>query len=585
MARESHENILKRYQVELDRSRRWREQMKYDRLWRRLVDLYRGKHLASLAGEDRIVVNMAFATINVIAPSVAVNNPKITISARKGDDADKALLAELVVNYYWKHAKFQPQVRLAVNDALMVGHGWVKCGHKYKADPIVAVADSDDLETVPAEDPKHEDQPCADTEQIVTEDRPFVERVSFFDVFVDPGARHPSELRWIAQRIRRVLSDVKQDKSYKASARRKLEPTSVDPWEDQERENAERHAGTIVGGYVDIYEFYDLKNNTVCTFAPNCDEFLRPPKKNPFAFGNPFIMLRDYEVPDQFYPMGELESIEILQYELNETRSQIVNHRKKYQPKYLYNARAFEEDGLRALRSDAYNQMVPVENGVGINEAVVAMPVTAPPAEFYNQSQMIKEDMNEVSGVSDYMRGQMPDIRRTATEAAMLQDSQNARAADKLSRIEAFLAEVAERVIQLLQQFTEGEQVFRISGPNGGTVWVNYDRDYIAGEFDFEVEAGSTQPRNESFRRQSALQMVDALAPFADVIDPVKLVEHVMQFGFGVANPKQFIKAPAPMPELPAPMAEPQVPGMLGMGGPPPEQAAAPPMPEMPPML
>ena len=43
----------------------------------------------------------------------------------------------------------------------------------------------------------------------------------------------------------------------------------------------------------------------------------------PYAYGQPFVMLRNYDVPDYFYPMGDLEAIESLQLELDKTRSQI----------------------------------------------------------------------------------------------------------------------------------------------------------------------------------------------------------------------------------------------------------------------
>ena len=118
-------------------------------------------------------------------------------------------------------------------------------------------------------------------------------------------------------------------------------------------------------------------------------------------------------------------------------------------------------------------------------------------------------------------------------------------------------------------------------------MWVKFDRDYIAGEFDFEVEGGSTQPLNESFRRQIALQLVDAMAPFvqAGVVDMGALARHVLQFGFGVKSPEAFLAAPpqqqaAPQqtqlpPELmpeqggqPSPEA---AMGALGAGGMPPQ--------------
>ena len=70
----------------------------------------------------------------------------------------------------------------------------------------------------------------------------------------------------------------------------------------------------------------------------------------------------------------------------------------------------------------------------------------------------------------------------------------------------------------------------------------------MAGDFDFEVAAGSTQPHNESFKRQMALQMVDAMSPFAGagIVNMQKLAAYVLQFGFGVKNPDEFLQAPPP---------------------------------------
>jgi hypothetical protein len=113
-----------------------------------------------------------------------------------------------------------------------------------------------------------------------------------------------------------------------------------------------------------------------------------------------------------------------------------------------------------------------------------------------------------------------------------------------------------------------------VVGSNAIPLWVKFDRDYIAGEFDFEVEGGSTQPVNESFRRQMALQMVDAMAPFvqAGVVDMGALARHVLQFGFGIKSPEAFLAAPAPQ------AAGPQMAQIEGM---PPEMGGAVP-PEMP---
>src|SRR3546814_18230563 len=70
-----------------------------------------------------------------------------------------------------------------------------------------------------------------------------------------------------------------------------------------------------------------------------------------------------------------------------------------------------------------------------------------------------------VTGVSEYQRGQVPETRRTATEAAIISDSVNARAADKLSLIEHAIADTAKKVIACAQQYTTGDQDARVLGP------------------------------------------------------------------------------------------------------------------------
>lgn len=541
MARISNKDLLGRYRSKLAQSKRWRKNEQYDDLWRRMIDMYRGKHYDRLSDEDRSLVNMAFSTINVISPSVSVNYPKITVSARRPDDGDRAVVTEAIVNYWWRHYDCQEEFRKAVKDKLIIGHGWVKTGYRFveeervkQADPNVEHNDVLDLEQ----------DVNVETEMVVLEDRPFVERISPFDIYVDPDGTTTKDIKWIAQRIKRPLADVRNDRRYNSNARYEVQPTQYSRYALDGQ--SPRQDTSSKESYVEVWEFYDIPKGTMCIFAEGSDKFLVAPTKIPFAFGHPFVMLTNYEVPETFYPLGELEAIEGLQHELNETRTQMMNHRKRFSRKWLYKESAFDPDGRSMLESDEDNVLVPVVGDEPLGAVITPMPAVINPPEFYNQSSLIAGDIDRVSGVSDYMRGSMPEIRRTATEAAIAQDASNARAADKLAVIEKEIAKTASRLVALAQQYMTGEQVARIVGSQALPLWIRFDRDYIQGEFDFEVEGGSTQPVNESFRRQMALQLVDAMAPFvqAGVVDMGALARHVLQFGFGIKSPEAFLAAP-----------------------------------------
>jgi hypothetical protein len=589
--------LLSFYRQEVRRSKRWRSDEGYDNDWKRYIDLYRGKQYDAPSPHapnsgDRLMVNLIFSTINVMAPSVAVNNPRFVVNARKPETAPQAIVVEEVLNYLWRQNRCQDEFRLGVNDNLVVGHGWLKCGYKFVKPPEEKKVDG--VDTDPNEDGGDvgidDREPIVgnvESEMYVYEDRPFVERISIFDMYVDPDSRHPKEMCWIAQRIWRPIQDVRVDSRYSPSARKKASAKSWSRWTSGDGNGDGRDDKPQKGpkSWCEVIEFYDIKRRTVSTFSLDGDDvenddsgFLIKPQPMPYAMGHPFEMLRNYEVADNFYPIGDVQQIEPLQLELNKTRTQMMQHRARFQRKWLYMKDAFDRDGLTALTSDIDNTMIPVMSDK-IGDTIMPMPAVITPTDFYDQSGLITNDIDRVSGVSDYQRGSaQTSVKRTATEAAMIQDSANARSQDRLARIELSLARLGERIIGLMQQYMTGEQVARIV-TMPGRAWVPYDADYIQGEFDYEVAAGSTEPMNETFRRQSALQLVDASMPFLEmgVANPYGLYMNILQKGFGEKNVQQYILQPpqgAPVEE-----GAPPPPG----GGPPPGQEGMPPEQGMPP--
>lgn len=586
----------------------FRKQEHLDDTWERMINLYRMKAFPKdLTKDEKLAIAIAFASINVIYPAISVNYPKITAAGRSADDDDAAIIVEAVINYWWRHYGYKKHFRLAAKDFLIVGHGWLKVGYRYKEKELglaedevrerydqqraeldaYAAANPDMAADLPGDDDILGSLPQTKTEAI--EDRPFVERVSPFNVYVDPEATSMDDIKWIAQKVVRSVEDVKNDERYKRSVRMAVQADSSsilfeDPWEKRRTfkkpsKDSER---------VTLWEYYDVQYDEMCVFINGAKEFLIDPRPMPYEFGHPFVMLRNYDVPDHFYPLGDLEAIEPLQSELNRTRSDMMNHRKRYARKYLYKKGAFDAEGRAALESTRDGQMVPVvDENLPLGDVLQPVPQVPMDANLYQYSDLIESDIDRVSGISEYQRGGLPEVRRTATEASILQDAANARSADKLALIEEVIREVAIRLVQLAQQFLTGEQVARIVGANGQPVWVTYSPEDIEGQFDFEVEAGSTQPQNETFRRQQAVQMLNTLAPFMDsgIINPVEMARYALQFGFGIKNPERFLAQGVPTPST-APPGE-QPPGSVDPNTGMPQEALGPegPPPGVPPEL
>ena len=588
--RRSKADKLAHARQRIEHSLKWRDSEGYDDLWDRMTDLYRGKHFEAATSEDQLAINIAFSTINVIYPSVSVNHPKVVVKARTEDRADQATIAEAVVNYWWRPHDYRRPFRQAVKDFLICGHGWLKVGYEVvdEEEPLsdneleeAFLQKRDEVDAYASENPEFANELPTDEEIISglpstrvvrTHDHPYVERISPRDMVIDPDSTCEQDMRWLAQRVIRDLDEVRADERYVKAVREKVEPDAAlrgrrDSMDDRWKKDPEV-------ARVTVWEFYDLKDNTVCAFAEGGDRYLMEPEKIPFASGHPYVMLRNYEVPDQFYPMGELEQIEPLQMELNETRSQMMNHRRKYAPKWLYRSGSFGSAGRAALESRISNTFVPVEDENNpLSELIIPIPASPMDAGLYNYSEVVEADIDKVTGVNEYARGATPEIRRTATEAAIIQDNANARAADKLALIEGGISAVARKVVGLAQQFLSAEQAAYIVGPNDAQLWFTFGWKDVEGEFDFEVEGGSTEPLNAQTRRQEAISLLQAMGPLVGtVVDPYELTRHVLQYGFNVKNPEKFLMEQPPMMP-PGPGGEP-MPGDVPAEEPLPEEMA-----------
>ena len=564
---------LKRLRRRIDSSMRWRKNEKFDLTWKRMIDMYAGKQFPdATTTEDRIAVNLAWATINIIYPTVSVNRPKVLVLARDAQHQTNAVLTEATVNQWWDQYGVLPEFRAAVKDFLVVGHGWCKVGWRFEErevdrDPeaidadfvkareqadVLASNDPMGAATLPTDDEIRADIPVK--EMVTVKDEPFVERVSPFDVFIDPEAKKLSDAEWVAHRIVRTLEDVRNDKRYNPRARRKVK---ADRAINQELlPDSKRDYGDDVQR-VTVWEFYDIKRDQLSVFAHAGDGFLVDPHPIPYESGHPFVMLRNYDVPDRFYPMGDLESMEPLQQELNKTRSDLINARKQHKRKHLYFEDAFDANGRDALEDPTDGVMVPVRKGQwNLSDVIAPMPINPIPPELFNYSAQTEADINTVTGVTEYQRGNPQSVRRTATEAAIIQDSVNARSAEKLAIVEAGIAEVSKRLIELARQFATQGGLLRSRGPKGHPVYTYWEPDDFQAEMDFMVEAGSTVPKGEDYRRQEAMNLMGAIQPF---IGPpgsgapldAGLIAFWLLEQFGIKDPQRFAAPPPMMPMMP----------------------------------
>ena len=170
-------------------------------------------------------------------------------------------------------------------------------------------------------------------------------------------------------------------------------------------------------------------------------------------------------------------------------------------------------------------------------------------------SDQINRDIYEISGVNEYLRGATPSIRRTATEATIIEGASNVKTADKLRMVEKsarsvgrlildFAADVfpatdydevglyltgrqAEKLNRAEVQ-SQADSLFSMGDQQGaeaaladtGNIYADAiltpDADMWTGEYEVQVEQASTELRSPQMREQkyrNILQTVAGLFP------------------------------------------------------------------------
>ena len=134
--------------------------------------------------------------------------------------------------------------------------------------------------------------------------------------------------------------------------------------------------------------------------------------------------------------MGELEQIKTLQEELNKTRSQQMTHRRRDVMKVFVREKALTPEAKDAIQSPIVGEFVPISGDEPLEQLVSPLSMGPISADNYNMSDVIKNDVFEITGVTDFQRGATPEIRRTATEISVMEGASNVKLRAKLEAVE-----------------------------------------------------------------------------------------------------------------------------------------------------
>jgi len=511
------EEKLKQASDRLIFGQKFRQQERED-TWRESVEQYGalgsyGSYNTDDETADLVNVNISFSTINTLVPFVADEDPTFIVEP----DSEQATTENSVVlatfmNRIWRDHRVMGKLALAdaVWDNLVLGDGYLKAGYE-----IVDLPTFDEA-----------GNPIGEGRVKVAEFA--VKRLSPWDVWVDPYSDGIHNARWVCQRILVPAEEVKNDERYKITDKDQFEGIGIDQ-QNMAPEDEERFAN--LDGWVTIYEFYDIKERWMISFFPGASTAVRYVEQ----ITCPIIQVPNYRMPNSPYHIGELEQIRSLQLEINKTRSQMMTHRRRNVMKWVVNEDRLSDDALEAMRSGIVNDVIKVESNEPIEsiiQAIVPVPLSQ---DSYALDDRMRADVNEITGVNEYLRGVPQNISRTATEASIIEGATNIRTRHKLLQVETAARQVGQVLLDIIRDVLpttafeemtmfisgkEAEQLNRASGndPQAGPVILTPNPEIFDGRYRVEVERGSTELRNPQVRAQQLMQMTQMMMGATEVL-------------------------------------------------------------------
>ena len=214
-------------------------------LWRRNQDQYEGAHWVHTASEDPtadlITVNVSFSTVNTIIPYVTSEDPSFLVTPFSADaSAKNARLQQAALNRVWRRAGGKPATKAAAYDYLIMGDGYLK----------------------PTWDIVEKTKQDASVTEIVEVG---VDRVSPWDVWVDPFSTGVHDARWVCERFFMTRREFEKDDRYDQSMIDDIAWGQIEP--DEDRDRGEKEVVHRDEQYTAIYEFYDRIDRVMYAFT------------------------------------------------------------------------------------------------------------------------------------------------------------------------------------------------------------------------------------------------------------------------------------------------------------------------------
>lgn len=441
--------------------------------WKDYMKAYKGTYFINDSRPDyksNEISNMVFSTIETIRPIMVDNNPKFLAIPNTPTGMEFSADIQVALDYEWDREKMPTKLPAQLIPMLVYGTAvwfvqWNGKEGEYGEINIKPV------------DP--------------------------FNIFPDPLADSVENAEFIVYATYKHANQVKQMFPEKASAIEGSRITMSELVAERDAKDSSEENQVLVlemwcRDWTSIDESIEgekkLKypGGRVITCLPDLGILLSD-KKNPYKDGRfPFVLMKNYDIPFEFWGVGEVEQILSPQHYINELTNQIIDNAKSTaNMQWIIDKNAGIGQGKLTNRPGLVIRKTP---GAEVRrDAPPAMPT------YVRETiDVLKHDVQDISGVFDSLKGEKAGSVTAASAILALQEASQARIRLKIKLMETYLSDLATIVYSRMQQFWKLDRWVRVTDIEGNPSFTQIGQQVLQNDFDLKVQAGSTMPVNRN---------------------------------------------------------------------------------------
>lgn len=465
--------------------------------------------------EDMLTtLNIIDSIVSIIVPSLYFQNPKTIALPAKVESEKTAPIVGKTVDHYRNKLAVEEINQRIIWDAYVLGYGVGMVGYATKFGKDIRdeknekrakrknVIDSAlKVLNLKDKDPQEVTHPEIDL-KIISEN-PYVSYINPFDFMVDPRATSLNNAMWWGHSVRKTVKAMKSNPKYKNTEHLSGMDPDIRSLDMSKVSEPELEAFETVQLY-ELHYINEDKFYTLVISQDGSDEWREHYHDESIYDMDEWQadMLTFKKHGHHLFPRSDIAKIKNLQDEITRTVDSILEQVNKFVPKLSVEDTGLTPEGKNNLENGGVGALVwttgkPADVIKELNFTQLKADLTA----------LIDQLIGLISMQTGLTRAQLTGLSdaNTATEATLEQGGQNIRLSDMEQSVTKFVNRQSRKLWKVIRQFVDLTELNLINGIKGideETGLPEYDwltindsqkQEMINGEYDFQIEVGSTQ--------------------------------------------------------------------------------------------